>query len=96
MARAAGLILVDTKYEFGLIDGKMVLIDEIHTPDSSRYWTLDVVSAADPSAPKNFDKEFLREWYAAQRLSRRWRAAGDAGRDHGAGGRALYLARMNA
>ena len=65
VARAAGLILVDTKYEFGLIDGKLALIDEIHTPDSSRYWTIDSY-AADPAAPKNFDKEFLREWYVAQ------------------------------
>ncbi len=62
VARAAGLILVDTKYEFGLIDGQLVLIDEMHTPDSSRYWTLESV-ATDPSNPKNFDKEFLREWF---------------------------------
>jgi phosphoribosylaminoimidazole-succinocarboxamide synthase len=62
VARAAGLILVDTKYEFGLIDGQLVLIDEMHTPDSSRYWTLESVEL-DPSNPKNFDKEFLREWF---------------------------------
>jgi phosphoribosylaminoimidazole-succinocarboxamide synthase len=62
VARAAGLMLVDTKYEFGLIDGQLVLIDEMHTPDSSRYWTLESVEA-DPSNPKNFDKEFLREWF---------------------------------
>ncbi len=62
IARAAGLILVDTKYEFGLIDGQLVLIDEMHTPDSSRYWTLESAKA-DPSNPKNFDKEFLREWF---------------------------------
>ncbi|NJM41211.1 MAG: phosphoribosylaminoimidazolesuccinocarboxamide synthase [Anaerolineae bacterium] len=64
VARRAGLILVDTKYEFGLIDGALAVIDEIHTPDSSRYWTLDSYQA-DPTAPKNFDKEFLREWFAA-------------------------------
>ncbi len=62
IARAAGLMLVDTKYEFGLIDGQLVLIDEMHTPDSSRYWTLESVEL-DPSNPKNFDKEFLREWF---------------------------------
>ncbi len=60
VARAAGLVLVDTKYEFGLIDGQLVLIDEMHTPDSSRYWTLSSLEAGDP---KNFDKEFLREWF---------------------------------
>jgi phosphoribosylaminoimidazole-succinocarboxamide synthase len=62
IARAAGLILVDTKYEFGLIDGQLVIIDEMHTPDSSRYWTLESVEL-DASNPKNFDKEFLREWF---------------------------------
>jgi phosphoribosylaminoimidazole-succinocarboxamide synthase len=62
VALEAGLILVDTKYEFGLIDGQLVLIDEMHTPDSSRYWTLESVEA-NPSNPKNFDKEFLREWF---------------------------------
>jgi phosphoribosylaminoimidazole-succinocarboxamide synthase len=64
VARRAGLILVDTKYEFGLIDGALVLIDEIHTPDSSRFWIADSYDEA--REPKNFDKEFLREWYAAQ------------------------------
>ncbi len=65
VARKAGLVLVDTKYEFGLIDGKLAVIDEIHTPDSSRYWTLESYQA-DPAAPRNFDKEFLREWYVAR------------------------------
>jgi phosphoribosylaminoimidazole-succinocarboxamide synthase len=62
VALEAGLILVDTKYEFGLIDGQLVLIDEMHTPDSSRYWTLESVEL-NASNPKNFDKEFLREWF---------------------------------
>ena len=56
---------MDTKYEFGLIDGKLAVIDEMHTPDSSRYWTASSY-AANPNAPENFDKEFLREWFAAQ------------------------------
>jgi phosphoribosylaminoimidazole-succinocarboxamide synthase len=64
VARNAGLILVDTKYEFGLVDGRLVLIDEVHTPDSSRYWTLE--SYGQGKEPKNFDKEFLREWFVAQ------------------------------
>lgn len=63
VARRAGLVLVDTKYEFGLVDGRLVLIDEVHTPDSSRYWTLD---SYDAGQPVNFDKEFLRKWFAEQ------------------------------
>ena len=60
-----GLILVDTKYEFGLIDGKLVLIDEIHTPDSSRFWIKDTYEGLFEKGkePENFDKEFLRLWY---------------------------------
>ena len=65
IARAAGLVLVDTKYEFGLIDGQLAVIDEMHTPDSSRYWTLES-NQRDPHQPQNFDKEFLREWFAAR------------------------------
>ncbi len=64
IANRAGLILVDTKYEMGLIDGKLTLIDEIHTPDSSRYWIAD--SWGEGREPENFDKEFLRKWYAKQ------------------------------
>jgi len=64
VARRAGLILVDTKYEFGLCDGQLVLIDEIHTPDSSRYWTAQ--SYGTGGEPENFDKEFLRKWFAGR------------------------------
>ncbi|MBK6709460.1 MAG: phosphoribosylaminoimidazolesuccinocarboxamide synthase [Chloroflexi bacterium] len=64
IARAAGLILVDTKYEMGLVNGRVTLIDEIHTPDSSRYWVAD--SYQPGTEPENFDKEFMRKWYAAQ------------------------------
>jgi phosphoribosylaminoimidazole-succinocarboxamide synthase len=64
VAEKAGLILVDTKYEFGLVNGQLVLIDEVHTPDSSRYWTLESYGAG--KEPANFDKEFLREWFVAQ------------------------------
>ena len=65
IAEAQGLILVDTKYEFGILpDGKVVVVDEIHTPDSSRYW----FSQGYPEAleqgrdPRSLDKEFLRSW----------------------------------
>ena len=64
IAAQAGLILVDTKYEMGLVDGKLTLIDEIHTPDSSRYWIADTYEPG--KTPENFDKEFMRKWYAAQ------------------------------
>lgn len=63
IAAAAGLVLVDTKYEFGLIDGRLALIDEIHTPDSSRYWIADTYETGDP---QNYDKEFLRLWFVEQ------------------------------
>jgi phosphoribosylaminoimidazole-succinocarboxamide synthase len=61
-----GLILVDTKYEFGLSDGKLTLIDEIHTPDSSRFWIKETYTERlkNGEEPENFDKEFLRLWYA--------------------------------
>jgi phosphoribosylaminoimidazole-succinocarboxamide synthase len=64
VARQAGLILVDTKYEFGLVNGRLVLIDEIHTPDSSRYWIAETYRPG--QTPENLDKEFLRKWFAAQ------------------------------
>jgi phosphoribosylaminoimidazole-succinocarboxamide synthase len=66
LALQHGLILVDTKYEFGLTDnGKLMLIDEIHTPDSSRYWQADSYQARIDAGqePMNFDKEFLRLWF---------------------------------
>lgn len=65
-ARKQGLILVDTKYEFGLHDGELMLMDEIHTPDSSRFWKADSYSERMGAGeePENFDKEFLRLWYA--------------------------------
>jgi phosphoribosylaminoimidazole-succinocarboxamide synthase len=68
VARRAGLILVDTKYEFGLIDGQPALIDEVHTPDSSRFWVAESYEAVQgtDAEPENFDKEFLRMWFVHQ------------------------------
>jgi len=67
MAAERGLILVDTKYEFGQIDGKIYLIDEVHTPDSSRYFYVDTyqtqLQANEPQ--KQLSKEFVREWLIA-------------------------------
>jgi phosphoribosylaminoimidazole-succinocarboxamide synthase len=64
MAAQRGLILVDTKYEFGKRDGKIYLIDEIHTPDSSRYFYADVYQERfeKGESQKQLSKEFVREW----------------------------------
>lgn len=64
MAAEQGLILVDTKYEFGLLNGKVILIDEIHTPDSSRYFYADGYEErqAKGENQKQLSKEFVREW----------------------------------
>lgn len=64
MAAERGLILVDTKYEFGLLDGKVILIDEIHTPDSSRYFYADGYEERFEKGEKQrqLSKEFVREW----------------------------------
>ena len=59
-ALSRGIILADTKYEFGLCDGQLVLGDEIFTPDSSRFWELS--DYAPGRAQKSFDKQYLREW----------------------------------
>jgi phosphoribosylaminoimidazole-succinocarboxamide synthase len=67
IAARHGLILVDTKYEFGLdSDGKLILIDEVHTPDSSRYWRASSYAAqlAARQEPEILDKEYIRLWYA--------------------------------
>lgn len=64
IAAKQGLILVDTKYEFGLKDGKVILIDEIHTPDSSRYFYADGYEErlAKNEPQKQLSKEFVRQW----------------------------------
>lgn len=68
MAKEKGLILVDTKYEFGIYEGKVYLIDEIHTPDSSRYFYADSYAKcfAEGKTPKHLSKEFVREWLMEQ------------------------------
>lgn len=66
IAAKHGLILVDTKYEFGRdADGKIMVVDEIHTPDSSRYWLAHNYAErfAQNKEPENIDKEFLRLWF---------------------------------
>ena len=69
MAAKRGLILVDTKYEFGTDEqGRIVLADEIHTPDSSRYWLMGSYEQhfAKGERPESFDKDFVRSWVAAR------------------------------
>lgn len=66
MAEERGLLLADTKYEFGKRDGQIILMDEIHTPDSSRYFYKDsydaYLSGSSTDRPAQLSKEFLREW----------------------------------
>jgi phosphoribosylaminoimidazole-succinocarboxamide synthase len=66
LAAERGLILADTKYEFGVADdGEILLVDEIHTPDSSRYWLAESYAArlAEGREPEMIDKEFFRLWF---------------------------------
>jgi phosphoribosylaminoimidazole-succinocarboxamide synthase len=56
----AGILLCDTKFEFGLLDGKLVLIDEVLTPDSSRYW--DASTWAPGTNPPGYDKQYVRDY----------------------------------
>ena len=74
IAAARGLILVDTKYEFGQADGCLYLIDEVHTPDSSRYWYADTYQElfSRGENQRELDKEYLRRWL----LSRGWKGDG--------------------
>jgi phosphoribosylaminoimidazole-succinocarboxamide synthase len=62
-AEAVGLILADTKFEFGFIDGELAVIDEVLTPDSSRFW--DAERYAPGASPASFDKQFVRDFVSA-------------------------------
>ena len=68
MAEKMGLLLVDTKYEFGLYEGRIILIDEVHTPDSSRYFYADSYQENfnNSTAQKHLSKEFVREWLISE------------------------------
>lgn len=66
---AAGLVLADTKFELGLVDGRLVLCDEVVTPDSSRLWPADGIVPGSP--PPSFDKQPLRDWAASVGWDRR-------------------------
>jgi phosphoribosylaminoimidazole-succinocarboxamide synthase len=62
-ARERGIILADTKFEFGLIDGQIALIDEVLTPDSSRFWDVEEYDVG--LSPPSFDKQIVRDWTKA-------------------------------
>lgn len=59
-ARSKGIIIADTKFEFGFFDGEIILVDEILTPDSSRFWPVDSYKPGGPQ--KSYDKQYVRDW----------------------------------
>ena len=63
-AAQRGIIIADTKFEFGLVDGRLILIDEVLTPDSSRFWPADGYVPGHPQP--SFDKQYLRDWLESQ------------------------------
>ncbi|MDG2131792.1 MAG: phosphoribosylaminoimidazolesuccinocarboxamide synthase [Fuerstiella sp.] len=62
-ARKCGIIIADTKFEFGLLDGRVILIDEVLTPDSSRFWPQETYEIG--CSPPSYDKQFVRNWLLA-------------------------------
>jgi len=62
-ARQRGILIADTKFEFGLVDGELLLIDEVLTPDSSRFWPAD--HYAPGRSQPSFDKQFVRDWLSS-------------------------------
>ena len=66
MAEARGIIIADTKIEFGLINGEVIVIDELLTPDSSRFWPMEDYQPG--MAPQSFDKQYVRDYL----LSLKW------------------------
>ncbi len=63
-AATKGILMADTKFEFGMVDGELVLIDEVMTPDSSRFWPADQYKPG--QGQPSFDKQYLRDWLSAQ------------------------------
>ncbi len=63
-AEERGIIIADTKFEFGLLDGELILIDEVLTPDSSRFWPMQGYEPG--KSQPSFDKQYLRDWLSAQ------------------------------
>ena len=87
-AASRGVLLADTKLEWGLLpDGEPILIDEVLTPDSSRFWQADEYAAG--SSPPSFDKQFVRDWLERSGWDKNSPAAGTAGGRGGGDGRAV-------
>lgn len=63
-AATRGIIIADTKFEFGMVDGELILIDEVLTPDSSRFWPAEGYKAG--QSQPSFDKQYLRDWLSGQ------------------------------
>jgi fusion protein PurCD len=72
MLAERGIVLVDTKYEFGLVDGKLVLIDEIHTPDSSRFWGMEDYER-NRDTVEQLDKEYVRSYLLKNKVEGQYR-----------------------
>ena len=89
LAARRGLILADTKFEFGLIDDDLILIDEALTPDSSRFW--DAATYLVGTSPDSYDKQFVRDWLDALRLGQGVGAAAPCPPDIVAQTRERYL-----
>ena len=70
LAATRGIIIADTKFEFGLVDGRIILIDEVLTPDSSRFWPADQYTPG--RSQPSFDKQPLRDWLDVERRAGRW------------------------
>jgi phosphoribosylaminoimidazole-succinocarboxamide synthase len=64
LAAAAGIVLADTKFEMGIVDGDLILVDEVLTPDSSRFWDASTYQPGQPQA--SYDKQFVRDWLETQ------------------------------
>ena len=86
-AERRGIILADTKFEFGLIDDELILIDEVLTPDSSRFW--DAATYQVGTSPESYDKQFVRDWLTRSGWDKESRAAGAPARHRRADARAL-------
>ena len=69
LARERGIIIADTKFEFGVLDGEVIIIDELLTPDSSRFWPVDSYRSGGPQP--SFDKQYVRDWLDATGWDRR-------------------------
>ena len=77
-ARTKGILIADTKFEWGRVDGRLILIDEVLTPDSSRFWPADQYEPG--HSQPSFDKQFVRDYLTLDRLGQEQRSAGASGR----------------